>query len=94
MEKAMKKPKLPKSDSIQELAAFWDSHDATEFEADLVEVNVPVFARTIAIRVPLESKDAAVVAQLAKTRGMTREALVGEWVRQKVARSAAGKAKH
>ena len=28
----MKKAKLPKTDSIQKLAEFWDTHDLTEFE--------------------------------------------------------------
>jgi hypothetical protein len=31
MEKAMKKSKLPQTDSIQKLAEFWDSHDLTDF---------------------------------------------------------------
>jgi len=36
---------IPKTDSIQELAAFWDSHDATEFESQLEEMSEPVFQR-------------------------------------------------
>jgi hypothetical protein len=38
----MKKSKLPKTDSIQELAAFWDTHDLTDFEDELEEVAEPV----------------------------------------------------
>jgi hypothetical protein len=38
----MKKSKLPKTDSIQGLAEFWDSHDLTEFEDELEEVAEPV----------------------------------------------------
>jgi hypothetical protein len=47
VEEAMKKQKLklPNSDSIQELAVFWDSHDVTDFEDELVEVPDRVFAR-------------------------------------------------
>ena len=41
----MKKPKLPKTDSIQELAQFWDTHDLTDFEDELKEVTEPVFLR-------------------------------------------------
>jgi hypothetical protein len=44
----MKKPKLPKTDSIQQLAEFWDSHDSTDFEDVLQEVKEPVFVRTAA----------------------------------------------
>ncbi len=28
----MKKPRLPKTDSIKKLAEFWDRHDLTDFE--------------------------------------------------------------
>jgi hypothetical protein len=39
----MNTPKIPKTDSIQELAKFWDTHDLTDFEDELVEVTEPVF---------------------------------------------------
>ncbi len=41
----MKASTLPKTDSIEELARFWDSHDVTEFEGQLEEVREPVFER-------------------------------------------------
>ncbi len=41
----MKESKLPKTDSIQELAEFWDTHDLTDFEDELEEVIEPVFVR-------------------------------------------------
>jgi hypothetical protein len=34
---------LPKTDSIQEVAHFWDTHDLTDFEDELDEVSEPVF---------------------------------------------------
>ncbi len=34
---------LPQTDSIQELAQFWDNHDLTDFEDELEEVTEPVF---------------------------------------------------
>ncbi|MBN1104248.1 MAG: hypothetical protein JXL84_12595 [Deltaproteobacteria bacterium] len=37
--------KIPKSDSIEELARFWDTHDLTEFEDEMEEVQEPVFDR-------------------------------------------------
>jgi hypothetical protein len=45
MEKPMKKSRLPRTDSIQELARFWDTHDVTDFEEELEEVTEPVFVR-------------------------------------------------
>jgi hypothetical protein len=59
----MKKSKLPKTDSIQELAEFWDTHDLTDFEEELEEVAEPVFVRGTAIKVPLESRQAKPTAE-------------------------------
>ncbi len=39
----MKGNKIPQTDSIQELADFWDTHDLTDFDAELEEVDEPVF---------------------------------------------------
>ena len=39
----MKQQRVPQTDSIQELAHFWDTHDLTDFEDDLEEVTESVF---------------------------------------------------
>ena len=82
----MKKSKLPKTDSIQELAEFWDAHDLTDFEGGLEEVAEPVFVRGTAIKVPLESREAEAVEQMAQAKGVSREELIRAWVLQKLAR--------
>jgi len=55
MERPMKKSKLPKTDSIQKLAEFWDSHDLTDFEDELETVDGPVFKREENARKQLEN---------------------------------------
>ncbi len=40
-----KSPKLPQTDSVNELARFWDAHDLTDFEDQLEEVGEPLFER-------------------------------------------------
>ena len=82
----MKKSKLPKTDSIRELAEFWDTHDLTDFEDGLEVVAEPVFVSGIAIKVPLESREAEAVEQMAQAKGISREDLVRAWVLQKIAR--------
>ena len=82
----MKKSKLPRTDSIQELAEFWDTHDLTDFEDELEEVTEPVFVRGAAIKVPLESREVEAVEQMAQAKGVSREELVRAWVQQKLAR--------
>jgi hypothetical protein len=39
----MKAQRLPQTDSIQELAQFWDTRNLTDFEDELEEVTEPVF---------------------------------------------------
>jgi len=78
MEKAMKARKIPESDSVEELARFWDTHDLTEFE-DLLE-NVPkrVFERKpeTVIPVRLRRQEVEEVKRVAKTRGVRESALL------------------
>lgn len=61
MEKSMKARKLPKTDSIQKLAKFWDSHDVSEFADELEEVTDPVFVRDMPIQVRLQSSEVEAV---------------------------------
>ncbi len=82
----MKKSKLPKTDSIQELAEFLDSHYLTDFEDELEEVAEPVFVRGAAIKVPLESSEVEAVEQMARAKSVSREELIRTWVLQKLAR--------
>ena len=82
----MKKAKLPKTDSIQKLAEFWDTHDLTDFEDELEEVPEPVFVRGSAIKVHLESREAETVQQMAQAKGVSREELIHAWVLEKLAR--------
>ena len=43
MEKPMNSPRIPQTDSIEELARFWDTHDLSDFKGELEEVMEPVF---------------------------------------------------
>ena len=82
----MKKSKLPKIDSIEKLAEFWDTHDLTDFEDELEEIAEPVFVRGSAIKVHLKSQEAEAVEQMAQARGVSPDELIRAWVLQKLAR--------
>jgi predicted DNA binding CopG/RHH family protein len=86
MERPMKKSKLPKIDSIEKLAEFWDTHDLTDFESELEEVAEPVFVRGNAIKVHLKSREAKAVQQMAQAKGVSPEELIRAWVLQELAR--------
>ncbi|MGO8751393.1 MAG: CopG family antitoxin [Thermoguttaceae bacterium] len=80
----MNNQRLPQTDSIQELADFWDTHDVTEFEDQLVEVGERVFERDTDITVHLEKDDANAVRAMAKSRGVGDSELIREWVLERI----------
>ncbi len=86
----MKKSKPPRTDSIQELAEFWDTHDLTDFHEELEEVAAPIFERGHAIQVHLESREAEAVQQMAQAKGVSGEELIRSWVVQILNRSQNG----
>lgn len=80
------KKRIPQSDSIQELARFWDTHDLTDFQEELEDVAESVFVRTASIQIPMQSGEAKAVRRIAKAKGMTEVELLREWVLQRLAR--------
>ena len=63
---------MPKTDSIQKLATFWQRHDVTDFEDDLEEVPRPVFQRAYVVGVPLSGDEHQAVRSAAASRGLER----------------------
>ena len=78
--------KIQQTDSVAELARFWDTHDVTEFEDELEEVKEPVFERGSenVLRVTLPSSEAAALHRAAESRGVRDTELVREWVGEKL----------
>jgi len=82
----MKTKKMPKIDSIEKLARFWDTHDLTDFEDQLEEVTDPVFHRDpeAVMQIRLQPKELEAVKQIAKTKGVGYTDLIREWVLEKI----------
>ncbi|OHB78601.1 MAG: hypothetical protein A2Z25_20455 [Planctomycetes bacterium RBG_16_55_9] len=78
--------KIPKIDSIEELARFWDTHDIVDFEEDLEEVEEPIFERNTesVMRIRLPAEQAEALKRLAMSRGVDEADIVEEWVREKL----------
>jgi len=78
--------RIPNTDSIQELADFWDTHSVTDFDDQLEEVNEPVFGRHLAhtVRVPLSDEERLAVRHIAASRGLQEAALIREWVKERL----------
>jgi len=86
----MKTEALPQTDSIQELAQFWDTHDVTDFEDQLEEVSEPVFAPRTPIQLDLESSEAEAVRKIAEAKGIADAELIRGWIREKITPHAEG----
>lgn len=76
--------KIPQTDSIQELAEFWDTHNLTDFEEQLEEVTDPVFGRETVVQIRLQPVEVEAVKQVAKSRGIDYTDLIREWVLERV----------
>jgi hypothetical protein len=84
MEKPMNSPEIPQTDSIQELARFWDTHDLTDFEEQLEEVSETVFERKTAVRIQLEPEEFEAVNEIAKSKGVGSADVIREWIIEKI----------
>ena len=75
---------IPQTDSIRELAHFWDTHDLTDFEDELEEVDEPVFELSAQLLVALAPGELETLNALAKSRGISAENLIREWVVERI----------
>lgn len=89
MEKTMKDERIPETDSIEELARFWDSHDLTDFEDQLEEVAESVFQGEPGLRlsIRLNPKELESLRRLASERGLEETVLIREWVLERLHQS-------
>jgi hypothetical protein len=86
MGKAMKGKRIPETDSIDELAKFWDTHDLTEFEDQLEAIPEPVFQGKPGARVTIHLNAAELesLRRAAIERGLEEASLVREWVLERL----------
>ena len=75
--------KIPQTDSIQELAQFWDVHDLTDFEEQLEEVSGTVFERST-VKIHLESDEVETIRKLASLKGVSHANLIREWIIERI----------
>ena len=78
----MNRTNIPQTDSIQELADFWDTHDLIDFEDELEEVSKPVFTPSVSVQ--LAPEEFEIIETLAKSRGISHGKLIREWVLERI----------
>lgn len=81
--------RIPETDSIEELAKFWDTHDLTDFEDQLEEVPEPVFQGEpgAKISICLNARELESLRRLAIERGLEEAVLIREWVLERLQKS-------
>jgi predicted DNA binding CopG/RHH family protein len=88
VEKEMNRLKIPETDSIEELAKFWDAHDLTDFEEQLEEVTEPLFERGMeTFSVSLQPQEIESVKRIAKFKGIGHATLIRGWILEKLCAS-------
>ena len=80
----MKRTNIPQTDSVQELAHFWDTHDLTDFENELEEVREPVFEQQTIVSIRLEPEDAEIVKSLARSRKISHTSQIQQWIVERI----------
>lgn len=78
--------KIPAFNSIEEMAKFWDTHDLTEFDAELEEVEEAVFERPdqVVLKIRLPRDEARQLKQLADSQGVEQAKLISDWVHERL----------
>ena len=75
---------IPQTDSIHELAQFWDTHDLTDFADELEEIHESVFERKSVVQVHLEPQEAQAIQQIAQSTGIDSADLIHQWIIEKI----------
>lgn len=85
----MRPRKASPANRIKELAAFWDTHDLTDFEKQMEEVKEKVFERSskeVVVTLRLKRKEAEAVQRIAKAKRISSGPLLSRWVKEGIRR--------
>jgi len=75
---------LPHFRSLEELVEFFDSHDLGEYLDQMPEVDFEVDIKREVHLIALDAELANKLAEIARSRQTSPEALVNAWVREKI----------
>ena len=77
------KTPISKARTYQEIGAFWDEHDATEF-GEQNEMKFDVNIKSQRKYYPVDGNLSTKVRKIAKKRGISEETLVNRWIQEKI----------
>lgn len=70
---------ISKADTPEEIGAFWDSHDFTQFDTDAPDVEF-----VVSLAVPVEIELFGALEKEARRHGVNVETLVNLWLKEKL----------
>jgi hypothetical protein len=77
--------RIPEFASREEEAAFWDTHDTTDFEDEFRPIKLRVAKNlTHILQIPFDSKDMRALSARAKEKGTDIITLARQWVLERV----------
>ena len=79
---------ISQSRSIDEMADFWDSHDATDFDAQTREVAIDFDLRARRHYIAIDPELLSHLRDVAATRGLSAESLANLWLQERVLQQA------
>ncbi len=85
MNKAAATSRIPAFATREEEAEFWDTHDTTDFEDEMVPVKVKVAKHlSEGVTVRLDSRTVARLRELAAAKGLGPSTLMRMWVLERL----------
>jgi hypothetical protein len=84
----MSENKLPKFETIEELAEFFDTHDMGEYFDELPEMHFDVDIKKRTFLLSVDEKLMKRLTRVAKAQNTSTEELVNSWLEEKVAQAA------
>ena len=80
----MNGPQIPQTDSIQQLAQFWDTHDLADFWDQTESVDFEVDIQSEATYYALDRRLSQMLAEVAEERGVSSGTLLNIWIQEKL----------
>jgi hypothetical protein len=75
---------ISKSATIEEMAEFWDTHDATDFEDETYEVEMDFDIQFHSHYVAIDPDLLQGLHRAAASRGLSAESLINLWLQEKL----------
>ena len=84
MEREDKLSSLSGSRSLEEMAEFWDSHDAADFDGQTREADVEFDLRSVRHYIAIDPDVLARLRDVAAARGLSAESLANLWLQERI----------